>query len=146
MSSLAELVLNETGIWEYLYLFSKWNFLYARGKSSPTLEQLTRFHERMPVLIFERVKTGQYLRFFNRYRRRLLFMGNMNVLGVLLLGLTGYWYIMHTRYDSMVHNALMSLLSMANLDNEPYHVVDWFQRKGRLIILVTKEFAQYPSQ
>lgn len=145
MSSLTELVLNETGIWEYLYLFSKWNFLSARGKNSPTLEQLTRFHERRPVLIFERVKTGQYLRFFKRYRRRLLFMGNMNVLGVLLLGLTGYWYIMHTRYDSMVHNALMSLLSMANLDNEPYHVVDWFQKKGRLIILVTREFAKYHS-
>ena len=73
-------------------------------------------------------------------------MGNMNVLGVLLLGLTGYWYIMHTRYDLMVHNALMSLLSMANLDNEPYRVVDWFQKKGRLIILVTREFAKYPSE
>ena len=146
MRPLTELALNETRIWEYLYLFSKRKLLFARGKNSPTLEQLTRFHERMPVLIFERVRTGQYLGFFKRYRRRLLFMGNMNVLGVLLLGLTGYWYIMHTRYDLMVHNALMSLLSMANLDNEPYHVVDWFQKKGRLIILVTREFAKYPSE
>lgn len=146
MSSPTDLVLNETSIWEYLYLLSKWKFLFARGKSSPTLEQLTRFHERMPVLIFERVKTGQYLRFFKRYSRRLLFMGNLNVLGVLLLGLTGYWYVMHTQYDSMVHNGLLSLLSMAKLDNEPYHVVDWFQRKGRFIILVTREFAKYPSK
>lgn len=146
MSSFTELVLNETSIWEYLYLFSKRNFAVARGKNSPTLEQLTSFHERMPVLIFERVKTGQYLRFFKRYRRRLLFMGKMNVLRVLLLGLTGYWYVMHTRYDSMVHNGLMSVLSMAKLDNEPYHVVDWFQKKGRLIILVTREFAKYPSK
>lgn len=146
MSRVDAFDMNETGIWEYLYLFSKSNFPVTRGKNSPTLEQLTRFHKLMPVLIIERVKTGQHLRFFKRYRRRLLFMGRMNVLGILLIGLTGHWYLMSTQYDSTVQNGLMSLLINARLDHEPYSVVDWFQKKGRFIILVTKEFAKYTSK
>lgn len=86
------------------------------------------------------------MRFFKRYRRRLLFMGRMNVLGILLIGLTGHWYLMSTQYDSTVQNGLMSLLINARLDHEPYSVVDWFQKKGRFIILVTKEFAKYTSK
>lgn len=146
MSRVKSPASNEASIWKYLYLFSKVNFPFTRGENSPTLEQLTSYHKRMPVLIFERVKTRQYLRFFKRYRRRLLFMGKMNVLGVLLMGLTGYWYLRHTQYDLTVHNGLMSLLSMAKLDTEPYHVIDWFQKNGRFIMLVTKEFVEYTSK
>ena len=73
-------------------------------------------------------------------------MGTMNVLGVLLMGLTGYWYLRHTQYDLTVHNGLMSLLSMAKLDTEPYDVIDWFQKNGRFIILLTKKFAEYTSK
>lgn len=95
----------------------------------------------MPVLIYERVKTAQYLRFFKRYKHKLLFAGNVNVVGVLLIGLTGYWYLMGTKYSSTVHDGLMALLITAKLDDGMYKVLEWFQKKGRFIIYVTKEFA-----
>lgn len=92
----------------------------------------------MPVLIFERVRIGQYLRIFKRYRRKLLFLGKMNVRGILLMGRTGYQYFMLTQYNTTVHDGLVSLLSGAKLDDEPYRVVDWFQQNGRFIILLAK--------
>lgn len=96
----------------------------------------------MPVLIYERVKTAQYLHFIKRYRHRLLFAGNMNILGILLIGLTGYWYIMGTKYHSTIHNGLMAVLGTAKLDDGMYKVLEWFQKKGRFIIYVTKEFGK----
>jgi len=96
----------------------------------------------MPVLIYERVRTARYLRFFNRYKSKLLFAGNMNVLGILLIGLTGYWYLSGSRYNSFVYQGLMSLLATARLDDEMYKVTDWFQKKGRFIVYVTREIGK----
>lgn len=118
----------------------------SRGRSSTTLEQLTLLRERMPVLIFERVKAGESLRIFKRYQRKLLFLGRMNVVGILLMGTNGYRYFMRSKYISTVHDGLMSLLSDAKLDMEQYRVVDWFQQKNRFIILVTRESAKQRAQ
>ena len=96
----------------------------------------------MPVLVFERVKISQHLRLFRRYRHKLVFAGNSNVLGILLLGLTGYWYIMGTRYTSSVHDGLMAIMASARLDDNVYKVIDWFQRKGSFIVYVTQEFGK----
>ncbi len=95
----------------------------------------------MPVLIYERVKTAQYFRIIKRYRNELLFVGNLNVLGILLIGLTGYWYLMGTRFASHVYEGLLALMTTAKLDEDSYQITEWSQRKGRLVVYVTKEFA-----
>jgi hypothetical protein len=108
------------------------------GGTSPTFEQLLRSYRRMPVVIYERVKTAQYLRFFKRYRRHLVFVGNMNVLRILLVGLAGYWYLMGTKYGSAITDGLVGILATAKLDEEMYHVTEWFQKKNRFEIYITK--------
>lgn len=95
----------------------------------------------MPVLVYERVKTAQYMYVFKRYRNDLLFAGNMNVLGILLIGLTGYWYVMGTKYGAFVYDGLMAVMTTAKLDDGMYKVLEWFQKKGRLVVYVTKEFS-----
>jgi hypothetical protein len=72
---------------------------------SPTFEQLTRFDKRMPVLVYEKIKTGRFL-LIKRYKDRLVFVGKLNVLGILLLGVTGYWYLAGTKYHSYVLEGL----------------------------------------
>jgi hypothetical protein len=100
----------------------------------------------MPVLIYEQVKTAEYLRLFKRYKNNLLFVGSMNVLGLLLLGLTGYTYLMGARARSYVatsvHNGLLTVLANARIDDSMYRVLEWFQKNNRLVIYVTKEFRQ----
>jgi hypothetical protein len=96
----------------------------------------------MPVLVYERVKIAQYLRFIKRYRAKLVFAGNMNVLGVLVTGLTGYWFLTGTKYHSSVIEGLLSVLATAKLDDRAYKVVDWFQKKGQLRVYVTKELGR----
>ena len=142
MHSVVYITMDGAAIWDHLYLLSESNFPVTRGKDSTSLEQMTHLHMRIPVLIFERVKTGEYLRIFKRYRRKLVFLGKMNVLGILLMGLSGYWYLTNTRYDSAIHEGLTSILSRAGLDNESFKVVDWFQKSGRLSVLITREFAR----
>lgn len=111
-----------------------------RKDASPTIEQLVRFYKRMPVLIYERVRIAQYLRFFKRYQDRLLFVGNLNVLGILLMGVPGYWYLASTKYGPSVHDGLMGIMATAKLDERAYRVIHWCQKKGRLIVYVSKEF------
>jgi hypothetical protein len=94
----------------------------------------------MPVVIYERVKIAQYLRLFKRYKRHLVFVGNLNVLSILLIGLAGYWYLMGTKYASAISDGLMAILSTAKLDEDMYHVTEWFQKKGRFEIYVAKRF------
>jgi len=36
----------------------------------------------------------------------------------------------------------MSLLATARLDDEMYKVTDWFQKKGRFIVYVTREIGK----
>jgi hypothetical protein len=93
----------------------------------------------MPVLIYERVKTAQHWHFFRRYRLMLLFVGRLNVLEILQFGVSGYWYVMGTEYGASVVNALAGILTATKLDEAMYNVVDWFEKKGRLIIYVAKE-------
>ena len=92
----------------------------------------------MPVLVYERIKTSQHLHFIKRYRTELRFIGKVNVLGILLVGLAGYWwYLSGTRYGGAVYEGLMAIMTAAKLDDEKYNVSEWFQKKDRLIIYVT---------
>ena len=69
-----------------------------RKKLSATLEQLVRFHKRMPVLVYERVLKSRYLYLIERYGNELRFVGKRYVLSILLTGLSGYWYLVGTKY------------------------------------------------
>ena len=96
---------------------------------SPTFEQLTRFDKRMPVLVYEKIKTGRFL-LIKRYKDRLVFVGKLNVLGILLLGITGYWYLAGTKYHSYVLDGLFGIMSTAKLDDRFYKITDWGHKKG----------------
>lgn len=93
----------------------------------------------MPVLIYERIRSRQYLHFIKRYRSRLVFAGKLSVSGILLLGLNGFWYLSGTKYHSPIMQGLLSLLVTARLDDGGYKVTDWFQKKGRLTLYVSNE-------
>jgi hypothetical protein len=94
------------------------------------------------VLVYERVKIGQYFRFITRYKRKLVFAGKLEVLGILLLGLTGDWYGAGTKYHSNVLDGLLGILATAKLDDRMYRINDWGQRKGRLLVYVTKNHSR----
>ena len=92
----------------------------------------------MPVLVYEKVRKSRHLYLIDRYRNELRFAGKLNVLGILLIGLTGYWYLSGTKYGMIISNGLMAIMAAAKLDEGEYNVREWFQKKGRLIVYVTK--------
>lgn len=110
---------------------------------SPTFEQLTQFNNRVPVLVYEKIKIGRF-RIIKRYKDKLVFVGKLNVLGILLLGLTGYWYLAGTKYHSYVLEGLLGIMSTAKLDDRLYRITDWGHKKGRLLVYVTKETPRTP--
>ena len=103
------------------------------------LEQLVQLERRVPVLIYERIRSRQYLHFIKRYRNKLVFAGKLSVSGILLLGLNGFWYLSGTKYHSTIMQGLLRLLVTARLDDGGYKVTDWFQKKGRLTLYVSNE-------
>jgi hypothetical protein len=109
--------------------------------NSPTFEQLTKLNKRMPVLVYEKIRTGQFL-LINRYRDKLIFLGKLNVVGLLMLGLTGYWYLNGTKYHNLVVEGLLGIMSTAKLDDRTYQVTDWRHHKGRLLVYVRRETAK----
>ena len=88
----------------------------------------------MPVLVYESVRIGQYLRYIKRYKQKLVFAGKINVVAILLVGLTGYWYLTGTKYASSIIDGLVSVLATAKLDDSKYRITDWYQKKGQLRI------------
>ena len=116
------------------------NVKLREAETSPTIEQLTRSHMRIPVLVYEREKIAQYLHFIKRYRKRLIFVGRLEVLGIVLMGFPGYLYVSGTKYGSAVVDGLLNILASAKLDDCLYQIVDWHQKKGQLLVFVTREF------
>ena len=95
----------------------------------------------MPVLVYEKIRTGQFL-LINRYRDRLIFLGKLDVVGLLMLGLAGYWYLSGTKYHNLVLEGLLGIMSTAKLDDRTYQVTDWRHHKGRLLVYVRRETAK----
>jgi len=99
-------------------------------------KELFRFHTRVPVSIVERIPDGRRFGVMKKYRQTLLFIGKVPVLSILMLGLWGYLiYFGGIRY-SIIQNELRTLLAHARIDNMTYQVVDFFEKKGQLIIYV----------
>jgi len=99
---------------------------------------MMKFNKRMPVLVYEKIKTSEFL-LITRYKNKLVFVGKHNVIGLLLLGLTGYWYLSGTKYHGAVLEGLLGILATAKLDDRMYQVTDWRQKKGRLLVYVKRE-------
>jgi hypothetical protein len=123
---------------QQIYVDRIWKTKFREDKTSPTIEQLTRTHMRIPVLVYERVKTAQYLHFIRRYRKKLVFAGKLDVIGIVLVGFTGYLYVIGTKYGSFVIEGLLSILATAKLDYSSYHIIDWHQKKGQLLVFVSR--------
>jgi len=112
--------------------------LILERKNSPTFDQLTGINKRVPVLVYEKIRTGKFL-VIDRHKTKLVFVGKLNVIGLLLLGLTGYWYLSGTKYHHLVLEGLLAILSTAKLDDRMYKVTDWSQKKGRLLVYVKRD-------
>jgi len=123
---------------EYPLSFARHEILSKEGQNSPTFDQLTHFNKRMPVLVYEKIRTGRFL-LIHRYKDKLLFVGKVNVIGLLLLGVSGYWYLHGTRYHNLVLEGLLGIMTTAKLDDRMYKVTDWCQKRGRLLVYVTRE-------
>jgi hypothetical protein len=65
-----------------------------------------------------------------------LFVGKLPVLSVLLVGLWSYMVYFGGLHSSVVENELINIFSRARIDEMTYQVVDFFQKKGQLIIYV----------
>ena len=116
------------------------NVKSKEAETSPTIEQLTRSRRRIPVLVYERERIAQYFHFIKRYRKKLIFAGRLDVLGIVLVGFPGYIYVSGTKYGSTVVDGLLNILESAKLDDKPYQIVDWHQKKGQLLVFITREF------
>jgi hypothetical protein len=91
----------------------------------------------VPVLVYEKIVTGRILA-LKRYKAKLVFVGKLRVLGIVLLGLTGYWYLVGTKYQPPILNGLLAIMATAKLDDRVYRITDWCHKKGRLLVYVEK--------
>ena len=64
------------------------------------------------------------------------------MLGIILVGFTGYLYVSGTKYGSFVIDGLLKILASSKLDDTLYQIVDWHQKKGQLLVFVTREFGR----
>jgi len=96
-----------------------------------------KIRRRVPVKIVEQIHVGQCLHFFKRYANKQLFLGRLPVLGIILLGFsTCSWLGLTSRFPVTIHNELLSILSLARIDDVTYQIVDFFQTKDRLVVQV----------
>ena len=64
------------------------------------------------------------------------------MLGIMLVGFTGYLYVSGTKYGSFVIDGLLKILVSAKLDDTLYQIVDWHQKREQLLVFVTREFCR----
>jgi hypothetical protein len=104
-----------------------------------TVFAFLKIRRRVPVQIVERIHVGQRLHFFKKHANKQLFLGRIPVLGIILLGLSTCSYLGFTnRFPLTIHNELLSILSLARVDDLTYQIVDFFQTKDKLVIQVAR--------
>lgn len=96
-------------------------------------------------MVYEKIKTKQVLA-IKLYKAKLVFVGKLHVVGILLLGLTGYWYLIGTKYQPPILNGLLTIMTTAKLDDRLYKITDWSQKKGRLLVYVEKEIPKVKTE
>jgi hypothetical protein len=96
-----------------------------------------KIRRRVPVQIVEKIHVGQRLHFFKKYVNKQLFLGRLPVLGIILFGLSTCTFLGLTgRFPLTIRNELLTILSSARIDDMTYQVVDFFQKKDKLVIEV----------
>ena len=130
-------------------------------ENSPAIDQELK---RVPVLVYETVRTGQHLHFFKRYRNELRFLGEVDFQPpIYLLLINAAWLLASqrlpskmglanfslsdrgVRYRSMINDGLATIMDAAKLGGE-YVVKEWFQKKGRLVVYVVKRDVKLQNQ
>jgi hypothetical protein len=92
--------------------------------------------------VFEKSRRGIF-----QSELRLIFLGRLLVLPVLFVGAAGYFVYLagHDRLRSIVFSELRHIVSSAGLDST-YRIEDWFMKKGRLIVQVTRRAERIKTQ
>jgi hypothetical protein len=101
--------------------------------------------QRVPVRVVERVDQGRRLGLFKKYAHKTLFIGKLPVLGILLIGLWGCIFYFNGRFNTIVDSELRTILNHARVDDMGYQVVDFFQKKGQLIVQVANRPGTNPE-
>jgi hypothetical protein len=102
--------------------------------------------QRVPVLVIERIDQGRRLVLFKKYANKTLFIGKLPVLGILLLGLWSCLFYFNGRFNTVIENELRTIMDHARVDDMGYQVVDFFQKKGQLIVHVANRLETKPEQ
>ena len=97
------------------------------------------------MLIYEKIITKHFLA-IKRYREKLIFIGKIQVLGLVLLGITGYWHLTGTKYQPPILTGLGTIMATAKLDDRQYKVTDWNHKQGRLFVYVEKEIPRVKNR
>jgi len=99
--------------------------------------ELIHIRRKVPVAVFETIKRGKL---GLRKHHRLLFYGKISILGILLLGLSGYWLIA-SHYGQLVKTELERVLEASGitLDAATYKIIEWTSKKGHLLIYLIKK-------
>ena len=92
--------------------------------------------QRVPVHVIERIDQGRRLALFKKYGNKTLFIGKLPVLGILLMGFWGCVFYFNGRFNTVIDNELRTIMGYARVDDMGYQVVDFFQKKGQLIVHV----------
>ena len=96
-----------------------------------------KIRRRVPVQIMERIHVGQRLHFFKTYANKQLFLGRLPVLSIILLGFSTLTFLgLTSRFHSTIYNELINIMSSARIDDMTYQIVDFFEKKDKLVIHV----------
>ncbi len=102
--------------------------------------------QRVPVRVVERVDQGRRLVLFKKYAHKTLFIGKLPVLSILLIGLWGCIFYFNGRFNTVIEIELRTIMGHARVDYMGYQVVDFFQKKGQLIVHVANRLGTKPEE
>lgn len=94
--------------------------------------------------IVERINKNNIV-LFRRHTTRTLFIGKLPVLAILLTGFWGCIFYFNGRFNTLIENELRTIMNHARIDDMHYQVVDFFQKKGQLIVQVAARLRTKPE-
>jgi hypothetical protein len=107
---------------------------------------MLRMRQRVPVHVIEQIDQGRRLLLFKKHAHKTLFIGKLPVLGILLMGLWGCIFYFNGRFNTIIESELRTIMGYARVDDMGYQVVDFFQKKGRLIVHVVNRLGRKPEE
>ena len=102
--------------------------------------------QRVPVHVIEQIDQGRRLGLFKKHAHKTLFIGKLPVLGILLMGLWGCVFYFNGRFNTIIESELRTIMGYARVDDMGYQVVDFFQKKGQLMVHVANRLGTKPEE